>query len=117
MLDSPPGIHPVFHVILVRRVCEDPLRSQHVPPHNPPAIAPANADDDNLEDEYLVEKIVGHRSNPFMVRVKWVGYHNSTWEPREHLRTPPLWRNTRRSIDALGRRRDADAPEERGGLL
>ncbi|KAI0996871.1 hypothetical protein K3495_g11310, partial [Podosphaera aphanis] len=86
-LDTPRGIHPVFHVNLVRRAREDPLPSQILQDIEPPAIEADDADEDHAVGEYIVEKIVDHRllKNKWEVAVKWEGYPAPTWEPLEHL--------------------------------
>ena len=60
-LDTPRGIHPVFHVNLIRRG-GDPLPSQILQNTEPPAIDPDNADEDHAEGEYIVEKLLDHRN-------------------------------------------------------
>lgn len=80
-LDTPPGIHNVFHVSLLKLAADDPLPSQQSDDHRPPAI---------LTDEgekYLVEKILDERRRhrKWQVRVKWVGWAEPTWEPVEFL--------------------------------
>jgi len=86
-LDTPPGIHPVFHVSLLRRARNDPLPSQKVIDSEPGEIQPDDADEDHVEGEYLVESIVGHRRRrgAHQVHVKWTGWAQPTWEPLEHL--------------------------------
>ena len=43
-LNTPPGIHPVFHTWLLRPAATDPLPSQRLPPYQPPAILVPNED-------------------------------------------------------------------------
>src|SRR5437667_1036797 len=52
-LDTPPGIHNVFHVDLLRRVATDLLPSQEVDDSQPPPII-----DDKGVKEYSVEEIL-----------------------------------------------------------
>ena len=66
-LDTPRGIHPVFHVNLVRRAREDPLPSQILQDVEPPVIEADDADEDHVVGEYIVEKIVDHR----LLKNKW----------------------------------------------
>jgi hypothetical protein len=79
-LNTPPGIYPLFNVMLLQRSTEDPLPSQQRSDHQPPAVIPEGND----EDEYTVERIEEHkifrRGQP-KVLVKWVGYIKPTWEP------------------------------------
>lgn len=83
-LNTPPGIHNVFNVDLLRPAANDPLPSQVVDDPQPPAIC---IDD---TEEWLVEKILGERQRKLPGRgackrleysVKWVGYAVPTWEP------------------------------------
>ncbi|KAL5594222.1 uncharacterized protein BROUX77_007569 [Berkeleyomyces rouxiae] len=60
-LDTPTGIHPVFHVSLVRRARDDPLPSQVLANPEPPAIAPEEASGDLVAGEYLVDEILQHK--------------------------------------------------------
>ena len=54
-LDTPPGVHPVFHVSLLKRRSDDPLPSQRIHhTENPPIKVDG-------QDEYEVESILGHR--------------------------------------------------------
>ncbi|KAL5599077.1 uncharacterized protein BROUX77_006110 [Berkeleyomyces rouxiae] len=55
------GIHPVFHVSLVRRARDDPLPSQVLANPEPPAIAPEEASGDLVAGEYLVDEILQHK--------------------------------------------------------
>ncbi len=83
-LNTPPGIHNVFNVDLLRPAATDPLPSQVVDDLQPPAIL---VDDD---EHWLVERILGQRQKKLPGRglrsrleyqVKWTGYANPTWEP------------------------------------
>ncbi|XP_044724307.1 reverse transcriptase (RNA-dependent DNA polymerase) domain-containing protein [Hirsutella rhossiliensis] len=76
-LDTPPGIHNVFHVSLLRLAADDPLPSQTSDDYRPPAIL---TDDGELweVEEILDRKKVGRE---WKVLVKWVGWIGPTWEP------------------------------------
>jgi hypothetical protein len=80
-LNTPPGIHPVFHVMLLQRATEDPLPSQKRQDVQPPALKPG---DEGAEPEYEVERILEHKlyqkARP-KVLIKWTGYMKPTWEP------------------------------------
>jgi hypothetical protein len=86
-LDTPPGIHPVFHVDLLRRASEDPLPSQLIQHPEPPAIQPSQASEDNIAGEYKVEKVLNHRrqGRGWRVLVQWIGWAEPTWEPLRDL--------------------------------
>jgi hypothetical protein len=83
-LDTPPGIHNVFHVDLLRPAAADPFPSQVLDDPQPPAI---QVDD---TEEWLVERILDERHRKLPGRgsrtrheyyVKWTGYAVPTWEP------------------------------------
>ncbi|CBF80196.1 hypothetical protein AN7831.2 [Aspergillus nidulans FGSC A4] len=79
-LNTPPGIHPVFHVDLLRLASSDPLPSQKNDDSQPPSIMV------NGEEEYMVEKILDERRRRYgrghrlEYLVKWSGYAQPTWE-------------------------------------
>ncbi|HEX8609391.1 MAG TPA: reverse transcriptase domain-containing protein [Pedobacter sp.] len=85
-LKLPPSmeIHPVFHVSLLEPANSNPLKGQYQPPP-PPTIV-------NNEKEYEVEEIFDSRSrnHTLQYKVKWVGYHEPTWEPAEALQSARL---------------------------
>ena len=78
-LDTPPGIHPVFHVSLVKKAAEDPLPSQLTidnelgmifdTPEDPSSVAI------NSDGEYTIERILRHRrqGRGWRLLVKWLG--------------------------------------------
>ena len=86
-LDTPSGIHPVFHVNLIRRARDDPLPSQTFSDPEPPPITREEAAEELVEGEYRVDSILRHRRyrNRDQVLVKWTGYSEPTWEPLAHL--------------------------------
>ena len=78
-LDTPPGVHDVFHTSLLRPAARDPLPSQTTnEPQNPALIREAGE-----PEEYEVEAILrdrelrGHKQ----YLVKWTGWRKPTWEP------------------------------------
>ena len=90
-LNTPSGIHPVFHLSLVKKAADDPLPSQMVHDnepgvvlHNP--IDPSLAAPDN-DGEYAVERVLRHRrrGRGWLLLVKWLGWPEPTWEPLQHL--------------------------------
>lgn len=86
-LDTPPGIHPVFHVSLIRRAREDPLPSQILQHPELPAIRPEEATNELVAGEYRVEKVTAHRrrGRGWQLLVHWIGWAAPTWEPLAHL--------------------------------
>lgn len=82
-LNTPAGIHPVFHMWLLQLANNDPLPSQTQTDWQPPAIIGENGD-----KEYKVEEIVAKQMNKCGQTeycVQWHGWHNLTWEPAAHL--------------------------------
>lgn len=79
-LDVPTGVHPVFHVELVRPAASGPFPSQIVDDTQP---APIEVDG---ELEYEVEEILdwrekrAGRNTQIEVLVRWAGYAETTWE-------------------------------------
>lgn len=86
-LDTPRGIHPVFHVNLLRRARDNPFPSQQLTDTEPSEIQPDEVDENHAEGEHRVEEIVGHRlrNNQHQFHVKWTGWTRPTWEPLEHI--------------------------------
>jgi hypothetical protein len=82
-LDTPPGIHNVFHISQLRRAGDDPLPSQVQDDTQPPAII----SEDTGEEEWEVEKILDVRKEGRgqQALVKWAGYAQPTWEPLSTL--------------------------------
>ena len=82
-LNVPTGIHPVFHVELIRPAATDPLPSQIVDDTQPPPI------EVDGENEWAIEEILQERTRRVgrksqrEVLVKWVGYAEPSWEPIE----------------------------------
>ena len=87
-LDTPPGIHNVFHVSLLKRSGDNPLPSQATDEAQPAAVITADGN-----QEWEVEEILGskRKGRGYQVKVKWVGYTKPTWEPlREFVETEAL---------------------------
>lgn len=84
-LNTPAGIHPVFHVDLLQPASTDPLPSQTSDDMQPPAI------EVNGEDEWSVEEIQDERRTKrgrgwqLQYKVKWTGYARPTWEAARAL--------------------------------
>lgn len=85
-LDTPAGIHNVFHTMLLRPAADDPFPSQHREDYQPPAILSEDG-----SEEYHVERITGERmvrrgrGQHKQYRVKWTGYARETWTDAELL--------------------------------
>ncbi|OJD09686.1 hypothetical protein ACJ73_10145 [Blastomyces percursus] len=75
-LDTPPGIHNVFHTSLLRRAITDPFPSQRTPDCQPPGIL-----GEHNELEWEIEKILAGRSRGRGRQrlVKWVAYDRPSW--------------------------------------
>jgi hypothetical protein len=87
-LNTPPRVHNVFHVDLLRPAADDPLPSQVLDDSQPPAILVNN------EEEWLVDGILKERQRKLPGKgkrtrleylVKWQGYATPTWEPATAL--------------------------------
>jgi hypothetical protein len=77
-LDTPPGIHSVFHTRLLKPAQTNPLPGQILHEPQPPAL---QIDDD---DEYEVDEILAQkaaRGGKQQYLVKWTGYARPTWTP------------------------------------
>jgi hypothetical protein len=77
-LNTPPGIHNVFHSKLLHLADSNPLPGQEI---SEPQDSGINIDG---EVEYEVEKILGEKTGRGHAKwylVKWVGYLEPTWEP------------------------------------
>ena len=80
-LDTPPGIHDVFHASLLKRAAADPFLNQPQDNLRPPAIIM------NGEKEWEVKRILRRRvkGRQRQVLMKWKGYLTPTWEPAAAL--------------------------------
>ena len=80
-LDTPSGIHNVFHSNLLRPASYDPLPSQ-VQTDAQPGPQLVQTDLEYEVEKILQEKLV-RRKRKFLV--KWTGYARPTWEPEDAL--------------------------------
>jgi hypothetical protein len=87
-LDTPPGIHNVFHTNLLRLAHKDPWPSQVNEEREPPPVVT-----DEGDEEYEVEEVIRARTKKVrgkpqrQVQVKWRGYLTPTWEPLDALQS------------------------------
>jgi hypothetical protein len=86
-LNTPTGIHPRFHVELLRRASSDPLPSQQRDDEQPPPILEEQLGGEEGGEEYAVEEILRAKTTKRgrgvsrKALVKWQGYAEPTWEP------------------------------------
>lgn len=92
-LDTPSGIHNIYHTNLLRPAGVDPFQSQVIDDWQP--VNGQNINDGDLEQ--LIERIMGERrrGKGWQVRVKWIGYARPTWEPRWKLQNCTAYRHWR----------------------
>ena len=89
-LDTPPGIHPVFHVSLVKKAAQDPLPFQLTIDNEPGMIFDTPKDPSsvaiNSDGEYTIERILRHRrqGHGWRLLVEWLG-PEPAWEPLQQL--------------------------------
>ena len=81
-LDTPPGIHDVFHSQLLRSASYDPLPSQAQDDSQPQPQLVGDEEEYDVE-EVLDEKLL--RQGRRKLLVKWKDYARPTWEPYEAL--------------------------------
>ena len=101
-LDTPPGIHPVFHTHLLRPVANNPLPSQKVTDPQPPGMLIDG------HTEYLVDQIIDERKKRWgrgyrhQYLVKFTGYQAPEWIDAKNMEdTAALdeWEETQRQRD------------------
>ena len=87
-LNTPSGIHNVFHASLLKRAAADPFPNQRQDNSRPPAIIM------DKEEEWEVERILRRRTKgrQRQVLMKWKGYLTPTWEPTEALANTEAYR-------------------------
>lgn len=78
-LNTPPGIHDVFHSQLLRLAGDDPLPSQ-VRTETHPSPQVVGEDIEYEVESILDEKLVRGKRK---LLVKWTGYARPTWEPED----------------------------------
>jgi hypothetical protein len=85
-LNTPPGIHNIFHVMLLQKATNNLLPSQIVYEPQPLAL---NQNDES--EEYEVEKILNHaflgnKHKTLKLLIKLKGYTKPTWEPENEFK-------------------------------
>jgi len=84
-LNTPPGVHNVFHAQLLRPAASDPLPSQRTIDTQPPPEFVDNELEYGVE-EIMAERVVRRgRGQRKEYLVKWAGYATPTWEPSANL--------------------------------
>jgi hypothetical protein len=101
-LNTPTGIHNVFHSDLLRTASTDPLDSQVTDDSQPGPMMVGN------EEEYEIERILKDRTvrkgrgSQKQYLVKWTGYAEPTWEPASALQDVAALDTYERSLDEGG---------------
>ena len=87
-LDTPPGIHNVFHISLLKRAADNLFSSQRRGDFRPPAVMVDG------EEEWEVERVLRERvrGRQRQVLVKWKGYLTPTWKPTAVLADTEAYR-------------------------
>lgn len=95
-LNTPPGVHPVFHTCLLRPAANDSLPSQIASDPQPPPLLIPN-DEGQLRERFTVEKILSEPTCRFgrsgfrnEVLVKYFGYAEPLWETPVALEDSPV---------------------------
>ncbi len=81
-LDTPPGIHNVFHSMLLRPASYDPLPGQKQDDTHPDPVMQPDEENEWEIDKIEKEKGTGRRRK---LLVRWKGYARPTWEPASAL--------------------------------
>ena len=70
ILDTPPRIHNVFHINLLKRAADNPFPHQRRGDFRPPAVMV------DREEEWEVERVLRERVRGYQrqVLIKWKGY-------------------------------------------
>lgn len=100
-LDTPLGIHNVFHSDLLQLAVTNPLPSQSLDDSQPPAVVIDGQEEYSVErilQDWFVQRGRGRQHQAF---VKQAGYAQPTWEPVSALADTAVWA----SYEALRERR------------
>ena len=87
-LNTPPGIHNVFHINLLKRAADNPFPNQRRGDFRPPAIIMDG------EEEWEVKRVLRKRvkGRQRQVLVKWKRYLTPTWKPTVALADTEAYR-------------------------
>lgn len=118
-LDTPPGIHDVFHSRLLRPANSKPLPGQVVEEYQPPAILIDGTEMYDV-DCILNQKKARGRGNGLLYLVKWIGYGKPTWEPESSMENTIAlidWKERLKSGLKIvgGRKKRQQTRQKRGG--
>jgi hypothetical protein len=85
-LDTPTGIHNVFHTWLLCPAADDLFPSQKQVDWQPPAIV-SNDGEETFEVEAILDEweVKRGRGRQRELLVKWTGYAEPTWEPADTM--------------------------------
>lgn len=84
-LNTPPGIHNVFHTRLLKPAATDPLESQTTDDIQPDAIEIEGDEEHEVEEIMDKRTIKKGRGKKTELLVKWRGYARPSWEPYDAL--------------------------------
>ena len=80
-------LHPVFNVVKLSPIPEDPIPRQH--PLPPPLPEIIDGEEEWVMEEILDSKVINQK---LRYLVKWEGYgiEHNYWEPQENVHAPDL---------------------------
>ena len=113
-LDTPSGVHNVFHARLLRPASSSPLPGQVVQDSQPPAILVDDTEKYDVEC-ILDQKRAPGRGNRLRYLVKWVGYTRPTWEPESSMENTIALIEWKKSTKASSPTQDRTRRARRGG--
>ena len=99
-LDTPPGIHNVFYINLLKRAADNPFPNQRRGDFRPPAVMVDG------EEEWEVKRVLRERvrGRQRQVSIKWKGYLTPILEPTAALTDTEAYRafKTGGNVTSLG---------------
>ena len=81
-LDTPPGVHDVFHTQLLRPDASDPLPSQVQDDTHPQPLLIGGQKEWDVEE---IRDAKEFKNGKMKYLVKWIGWARPTWEPGSAL--------------------------------